>query len=254
MTQVTADEPPAESVADYCRAVEAYLCQRNDGHLVRVVGPSFDVVSRWETSGVPIKVVQRGIDRYVERAARRAGRRRPVRIEFCEADVLDVFDEWRRALGLSRADEGESGTEGPSSEPDAPGRAAHRGTSLPAHLQRVLLRLTSARATNRLGPLADAAIDRVSRELDVARASSGGVRGAAREALLERLAAIDVELVALVRATLDEPARAALGQHVQRDLAAYRGGMTPEAYTRAYEAAFDAQVREWAGLPTVAWR
>ena len=46
----------------------------------------------------------RGIDRYFERYYAKGPRRRPVRVEFCEADVLDVFDEWRRALGITVAD------------------------------------------------------------------------------------------------------------------------------------------------------
>ena len=43
-------------IADYCREIEAYLCQKNDGHLIRVVGPSFGLVSAWAEQGVPIKV------------------------------------------------------------------------------------------------------------------------------------------------------------------------------------------------------
>src|SRR5438046_3171703 len=86
-------EPP-----DYCREIEAYLCRKNDGHLIRVTGPSFDLVAGWAERGVPIKVAFKGIDRYFERYYRNGPRRRPVQIDFCEADVLDVFDEWRRAL------------------------------------------------------------------------------------------------------------------------------------------------------------
>ena len=54
--------------------------------------------------GVPLTVAMRGIDRYFERYYAKGPRRRPVRVEFCEADVLDVFDEWRRALGITVAD------------------------------------------------------------------------------------------------------------------------------------------------------
>ena len=32
---------------DYCRQVEAYLCRKNDGHLIRIVGPAFDQVRGW---------------------------------------------------------------------------------------------------------------------------------------------------------------------------------------------------------------
>src|SRR5688572_23605274 len=88
------------STESYCRQVEAYLCRKNDGHLVRIVGPAFEQVCGWATRGVPLTIAQRGIDRYFDRYYARGPRRRPVRIEFCEADVLDVFDEWRRAVGV----------------------------------------------------------------------------------------------------------------------------------------------------------
>ena len=63
-----ADAP--ENVGTYCRQIEAYLCRRNEGHLIRVVGPSFDLVSKWAIDGVPLKVAFQGIDRTVERHAR----------------------------------------------------------------------------------------------------------------------------------------------------------------------------------------
>ena len=50
---------------------------------------------------MPLKVACAGIDRYFERYYRKGPRRRPVRIEFCEADVLDAFDDWRRAVGVT---------------------------------------------------------------------------------------------------------------------------------------------------------
>ncbi len=87
-------------VSEFCREIETYLCKKNDGHLIRVVGPSFELVSRWAEQGIPIKVAFAGIDRYFERYYRNGPRRRPVKIDFCEADVLDVFDEWRRATGI----------------------------------------------------------------------------------------------------------------------------------------------------------
>src|SRR5918993_5637438 len=97
-------EPLAGSMMDgpedYCRQIEAYLCRRNEGHLIRIVGPAFEQVCGWASRGIPIKVAYRGIDRYVERYYAKGPRRRPVRVEFCEADVLDVFDEWRRAVGV----------------------------------------------------------------------------------------------------------------------------------------------------------
>ena len=97
-------------------------------------------------------------------------------------------------------------------------RAADRGPpvvsrrSLPAHLERVVLRLTAARASGRIDEAFDAVIDRAARELDLARASGGGVRGEARQALIDRLAALDGELLQAARAALDEPSRGALAR------------------------------------------
>ena len=54
----------------YCREIEAYLTRKNDGHLVRIVGPSFDRVRGWAERGVPIKVAFQGIDRHFERVLR----------------------------------------------------------------------------------------------------------------------------------------------------------------------------------------
>jgi hypothetical protein len=53
-------------IAEFCRDIESYLCKKNDGHLIRVVGPSFVVVSSWAERGVPLKVAYAGIDRYFD--------------------------------------------------------------------------------------------------------------------------------------------------------------------------------------------
>src|SRR5262245_36410057 len=88
-------------VGAYCRAIESHLCHKNDGHLIRISGPAFDLVRGWASEGVPLKVALSGIDRTFERYYRKGPRRRPVLIAFCEADVLDAFDEWRRAIGVA---------------------------------------------------------------------------------------------------------------------------------------------------------
>jgi hypothetical protein len=236
----------ALETAEYCREIETYLCRKNDGHLIRVVGPSFDLVSAWAARGVPLKVAYAGIDRYFERYYRKGPRRRPVKIDFCEADVLDVFDEWRRALGVtqSSAERRDSG----DGEQPAAGRQ-----SLPAHLERVLLKLSSARARGSLGEQFDALIDRVSAELDAARSKASGLRGAARRELVERLSTLDAELMRQARSGLDAERAAALARDAGEELAAFRGGMAPEAFARALEAAADRLVRERFALPIIAY-
>src|SRR5262249_39856306 len=65
---------PVDDAAAYCREIETYLCRKNDGHLIRVVGPSFELVSGWARRGVPLKIAFRGIDRYFERYYRKGPR------------------------------------------------------------------------------------------------------------------------------------------------------------------------------------
>ena len=228
-------------IADFCREIETYLCRKNDGHLIRVTGPSFDLVAGWAQQGVPLKVACAGIDRYFERYYRQGPRRRPVKIDFCDADVLDVFDEWRRAVGISR----QSTVDGRQS---ATGRR-----SLPEHLERVVTRLSSARASGSLDAGFDSLIDAVERELDEARASAGGVRGDARRVMIERLAVLDADLLRQARTTIDERTRAGLAREAEADLAAFRASMPPDAFTRAREAAIDRLVRDRFGLPTIAY-
>jgi hypothetical protein len=230
---------------DFCREIETYLCRKNDGHLIRVTGPSFELVSNWAAQGIPLKVAYEGIDRCFERYYRKGPRRRPVKIDFCEADVLDVFDEWRRAVGIASAAASSVGPADESSERPV------RGPSLPAHLERVLLRLSSARASGRLGERFDALIDRVSAELETARASAGGVRGDARQALLARLATVDDELIREARAALDADALAALSKEAGEELASFRERMSADAFARAHDSALSRLVRERFGLPTL---
>jgi hypothetical protein len=225
--------------ADFCREIETYLCRKNDGHLIRVTGPSFDLVAGWAAQGIPLKVAFKGIDRYFERYYRNGPRRRPVKIDFCEADVLDVFDQWRRATGLARHSD------------DAGSRL--RRESLPAHLERAVMRLSEARAAGAIDESFDPLIDRVSRELDLVRAKPGGLRGDERSAAIARLADIDAELLRAARTSVDEPSLAAMRREADEELAPFRAAMSAEALARAHEGALDRLVRERFGLPTIAF-
>jgi hypothetical protein len=225
---------------DYCRAIEAYLCRKNDGHLIRIVGPSFDLVCGWAVRGVPLRVAQRGIDRTFERYYAKGPRRRPVRIDFCDADVLDAFDEWRRAVGVTQSP-------GPDGEDPAAGPERHE--PLAAHLDRAIARLTALRGG------ADRSIDQVAeqiiRELDAARAGAKGLRGRARAALLERLAELDEQLIATAQAVLDAETSAALRQEAEAELAPFRARMPQPAFERAIAVSIDRLLRERRGLPVL---
>ena len=239
----------SDAIPEYCREIETYLCKKNDGHLIRVVGPSFALVAGWAERGIPIKVAFAGIDRYFERYYRSGPRRRPVKIDFCEADVLDVFDEWRRATGITFAPGGAN-----ESLPEGDGRSSFGSrTSLPEHLERVVIRLTSARASGALDERFDSIIDRASAELDAVRAKSGGVRGEARQRVLGRLADIDRDLLTLARARVGDAELRRLTAEADADLVAFKTGMAVDAYARARAAAVDHLLRGSLNLPVIAF-
>lgn len=231
---------------DYCRQVEAYLCQKNGGHLVRIVGPAFDTVCGWAEQGVPLKVAFRGIDRCVERANAKGGRRRPMRIEFCEADVLDAFDDWRRALGVTGVQVSETAADGEEAE------RAPRRDSLRGHVDRILSRLLAAR-TGSPDPAFDATISRVTAALDDVAASAKSARGEARARLIARLAELDRELLDAARTRIDPPTAAALQREVDAELAGFAARMPPDGLARARQLAFERLLRESLNLPVLTY-
>ena len=231
-----------EDPETYCRDVEAYLCRKNDGHLVRIVGPAFEQVRGWASRGIPLKVVFRGVDRYFERYYAKGPRRRPVRVEFCEADVLDVFDEWRRAVGIGDR----------TIEPSDP---THEGSrprdSLARHLEKVVARLTMRRggADRSL----DEVLDAIVREVDTLRGGAKGLRGHARETLLERLRVLDDTLLSAARQACAAETLRELADEAGVQLAPFKDRMTSTVYAESHRAAVDRLLRERQHLPAIAF-
>jgi hypothetical protein len=196
------------------------------------------MVCGWATTGVPLKIALRGIDRCCERLEARGPRRRPVRIEFCESDVLAAFDDWRRAVGVT-ASPGEE----QAAEPEP------RKPALSAHIERVIARLAHARGTGKAGsPLHDR-IDQSIRELEALASSASRVRGEARATVVAALAQLDRALIEAAVAQLDDGRRSKLRAEAGEELAPFGSRMPPDARARALEAAFERLAREAAGLP-----
>jgi hypothetical protein len=240
-----------QPAAEYCRHIEAYLCRKNDGHLIRIVGPAFELVSRWEAQGVPLNVACAGIDRYFERYYKKGPRRRPVRVEFCEADVLDAFDGWRRAVGVSGTRSSEA-AQGGGAETDSDLSRAGRRVTLVSHIERAIARLTANRAGSVASEL-DRVLEATVRALDGLSGPARAARGHARDALIEQLANLDRTLMAAVAATLDEPARAGIEGAAKEALIPFRERMPPEAFQRATRAAVERGVRDHFNLPVVSY-
>lgn len=230
----------SDDPAEYCRQIEAYLCSKNEGHLIRIVGPVFEQVCGWAAQGVPLKVAFRGIDRYCERYYAKGPRRRPVRIEFCEADILELFDDWRRAVGVTAA--GRDEDEPPSRKP-----------SLASHIERVIARLTTSRAGGKRSPAFDGVVADAVSELDRSMASAKQARGDERNRLLSRLAELDRRLLDAAVAELDASTASTLRREAEAELAPFGARMDPAVRERGVAAAFERLVRDELGLPTVAY-
>lgn len=238
----------------YCRDIEAYLCRKNDGHLVRIVGPAFEIVTGWSRQGIPLKVACAGIDRYFERYYRRGPRRRPVRVEFCEADVLDAFDDWRRAIGLSAARAaGAEDQAGSEKGAEAALERPRRGPSLASHVEQALQRLTLLRASTAPRLLPDDVLAESVRALDALKADASRARGEAREAVIAALAELDRKMIAAAAERLDPEGRARLEVEAERELAPFRARMPAEAYARSREAALARLIREQFLLPRLSY-
>lgn len=233
--------------AEYCRQIEAHLCRRNEGHLIRIVGPAFEKVRGWAELGIPLKVALRGIDQSCERYYAKGPRRRPVRIEYCEADILDLFDHWRRAVGVPASTvPGEPGGE-------AGDAGSRRREGLPRHVDHILERLTRLRAGWSLPDDLAAFIDRLIAELGERRIALRGLRGEARARLLTWLEVQDRALVATARRVTTPETLGGFRLQAEEELRPFRARMNPEVWARAVESATDRVVREHFGLPRVAW-
>ncbi len=239
--------PDVIDVESYARDLEAYLCRKNDGHLIRITGPAFEQVHGWAAQGVPLKVAQAGIDRYFERYYRKGPRRRPVRIEFCEADVLDAFDDWRRAVGVTAVVADSAG--GPDVEEPAP--VARPRKSLASQIESALARLTVLRGSDRAGPKLGAALDAAVRGLDSLQPEAGRARGDARDDVIRRVASIEEDLAAAAVNALDPAERAALEREADAELEPFRERMAEEAYRQSRRQSLQRLVRQHFGLPSL---
>jgi hypothetical protein len=247
-----------DDAIDYCRQIEAYLCQKNGGHLVRIVGPAFEKVRDWAAQGVPLKVAFRGIDRCVERANARGGRRRPLRIEFCEADVLDTFDAWRRAIGAgpgigSATSEFEAGQDVVGEQAaSAAGVSAIRKGSLAAHIQRSVTRLLAPKGLG-VDSFYDETITRITEDLDGLAVRAKNARGDTRSEIVYRLEELDRQLIAAARTRVDPHTAAELRSEADAELAGLAARMPPDVLANVRERAFERLLRDSLNLPVLTY-
>lgn len=243
----------ADEIGEYCRRVEDHLTRANAGHLVRIVGPGFELVREWAMAGVPLSIVYRGIDDKAERH-REGQAKRPLRIEFCAGDVRALYDRWRRAVGLWVADGAEVTEEGPeeadrSSAAGPEASVSPRRPSLTKHIDRAIEKLSRIGGRMDLPVELRDACDRVLQSLVELRNSAAKVRGEARAALAAQLAPLDAELAAAVREHAPDALRTPVATEAVADLAPYRQRLPAETWQRSVDITTDRMLRDRLGVP-----
>jgi hypothetical protein len=230
---------------EYCREIEAYLCRKNDGHLIRIVGVSFERVCGWAAQGIPFKIACQGIDTYFVRYYAKGVRRRPVQIDFCEHDILDAFDAWRRAVGVRLP-----GAAAPEEEP----QVKRRKRSLPEHLDRICERVTARRgAMTPPPPEFDAVLETITREAASFRDMPGPLRGETRERIMARLVDMDRAMLDAARAQTDPGTLVELRAEATEQLRPFRERMPLDTYQHAIDSAVDRLIRLREQLPTISF-
>ena len=152
--------------------------------------------------------------------------------------MLDLFDHWRRATGISLAGAA-SGAE-PAPKPRE---------SLHAHVDRAVSRLETRAADGDLPERLVEVVAEVGRELASWRERAKGLRGAPRQQLLERLAHLDASLLAAARGAVPADRLEGFAQIAAADLEPFRARMEPAAFDRSLHAATDSLLREGCRLP-----
>ena len=241
---------------ELCRAVESYLCRKNDGHLIRIVGPAFEMVCEWAAAGIPLGVVERAIDRRYLRYYARGPKRRPLRIEYCEADVLDVFDEWKRAVGVGAAPVGAGRPAGELHVEEA-GTAGRSGGSRSRRSLATHLADLSARLSAWNSPPGATALESLLAEsraaVEAARAGGKTLRGETRRRVTEQLAELDARFPSAARADAGDAVLRELRAEARESLEPFRSRMPPAAFANALEAATDRLLAEHFKLPRLSF-
>jgi hypothetical protein len=228
-------------LAEYCRRIEDHLTRVNGGHLVRVVGPSFELVRQWTLNGVPLSIACHGISSKAERH-RKGGSTRPLRLEFCAADVDAAFENWRRAVGF-HAGPGEASAEQVET--------GSRKRPVGRHLARVTERLGVAGGRLELPEAFREVLSNITSAVSELLPESRRVTAEQREVISDRLVLLDDQLIAAARTAVPPQALAEFEAAAHTELTTYRHRLDPDSWHRAVDAIVSERLRERLGLPTV---
>ena len=242
-------------LGEYCRRIEDHLTRANAGHLVRIVGPGFELVRGWADAGVPLSVVYRGIDLKAERH-REGASKRPLRIEFCAGDVQAIFDQWRRAVGIMSIGDDRDGIEAEGAVDSAVAKdeasdAPPKRRSISRHLDRAIDRLSRAAARMDVAEGLREECTRLLQALSTIREGSARLRGDARTEVEAALSALDAQLSEAARRHAAPEWMDSIRAEAAADLAPFRTRLPAEAWDRSMNITIDRLLRDRLGLPAL---
>ena len=244
------------TVGQYCRRVESYMCQKNDGHLIRIVGPTFDLVRGWADGGIPISVVERAIDRTYSRYYAIGTKRKPVRVEYCEQEVIVLFDEWKRAVGIGKVSSLQLDEPKIKDDTTFIMQAVAGKRSLASHLEEVGGRL-DAWAFECSGSVADSELSRCAAEaasvVSGIRIGAERLRGASRTAALELLNELDERFRDCARSVADDELLKRLQAEATESVKPFRSRMSQGVFNETVRVATDRLLVDYFKLPLVSY-
>src|SRR5262245_21904579 len=228
---------PREAGDAYYRAVEEEFVRRR-GAAMLLSPRDWNLIGEWKEAGVPLRVVLQGIGNVFDAFERRAPAGRMINsLSYCKQEVLSLYDLYRslRAVEAGR--------------PQAPDEAAGRSAAV-RHLGRLArqIRVSMTGASESRRDRLVASLARAAAELKLVRKE---IRGGLLDprALEDRLRALDVELLEVVRASLPAEEVARLKETAARTLGPSGGRMRAEARERTRHAQEERRLRDAAGLP-----
>jgi hypothetical protein len=149
-----------------------------------------------------------------------------------------VFDDWRRAVGVSAFS---SNSEHPQRKP-----------SLASHIERAIAKLVAVRTEGKPAEFVERLGEFV-RELDALLPDAQRARGDRRAQIVARLDEIDRQLLDLAREQVSQTSEASLRRDAAEELAPFASRMPADAYEKALELALSRLVRQAVGLPVVSF-
>lgn len=100
---------PADSEAGYYQAIEEYFVSRRGDPLL-LSNADWTLIHKWRTSGVPLRIVLRGIADALDGHAHSWGRARKVgSLAYCAGEVDAARERWERALSAGEEQDGDPG-------------------------------------------------------------------------------------------------------------------------------------------------